>query len=287
MTDPPRPRVCDRPRMRLPPRPRVVVTGAGGGLGRALCLAVAPRRARLVASDRDVRAAEETARLARAAGAEEARVVECDVSSAEAVEALARATDEAFRGVDLVVNNAGIACGGRVGELSLEDWRRTIGVNLWGVVHGCHAFVPRLRAQGSGHVLNVAAASGLFAIPRMGAYATAKAGVVALTETLAIELHGSGVTVSVACPSFFRTSIVDDAVFADAASRDAARKLIGRVSITADDVAAECLRGVERGELYIVPMGDARWLWRIKRASPARFGLIARAIERVFASGRR
>jgi NAD(P)-dependent dehydrogenase (short-subunit alcohol dehydrogenase family) len=268
----------------LPPRPRAAVTGAGGGLGRALCLALARRHARIIVSDRNVSSAEETGRLARDAGAADVRVVACDVSIAEEVEALARATDDAFGGADLVVNNAGIACGGRVGEISLEDWRRAIGVNLWGVVHGCHAFVPRLRRQGSGHVVNVAAAAGLFAIPRMGAYATAKAGVVALTETLAVELHGSGVSASVVCPSFFRTNIVQDGLFADATSRDAAHRLIGRVEVSADEVAARCLSAIERGELHIVPMADARWLWRVKRAAPRRFGLVARVIERVFTS---
>jgi NAD(P)-dependent dehydrogenase (short-subunit alcohol dehydrogenase family) len=248
---------------------------------------VAPRGCRVVVSDRDVASAEETARLAREGGASEVRVVACDVSNAEEVEALACAADDAFGGVDLLANNAGVACGGRVGELSLDDWRKAIGVNLWGVVHGCHAFVPRMRKQRSGHILNVAAAAGLFAIPRMGAYATAKAGVVAITETLAVELHGSGVSVSVACPSFFRTNIVDDGHFADEASRHAAQKLIGRVDISADAVAARCLRAIERGELHVVPMTDALWLWRIKRASPAAFGLIARTIEHVFTSGKR
>ncbi len=268
--------------MRLPKNPRVVVTGAGSGLGRALCLAVAPRKARIVASDRNTSTAEETAELARSAGASDVHVVSCDVSSADEVEALAQATDEAFGGVDLVVNNAGIACGGRVEELSLDDWHRAIGVNLWGVIYGCHAFVPRLRRQGSGHIQNVAAAAGLFAIPRMGAYAAAKAGVVALTETLAAELHGSGVSTSVVCPSFFQSNIVKSGVFADDTSKGAAHKLIGRVEISADQVAQECIRAVERGQLHVVPMADARWLWRIKRASPGAFGLVSRTIERVF-----
>jgi NAD(P)-dependent dehydrogenase (short-subunit alcohol dehydrogenase family) len=251
-----------------------------------LCLTVARRSARIVASDRNATSAEETANLCRSVGASDVRVVECDVSSSEQVESLARATDEAFGGADLVVNNAGIACGGRVEELSLDDWHRAIGVNLWGVIYGCHAFVPRLRRQGSGHIQNVAAAAGLFAIPRMGAYATAKAGVVALTETLAAELHGSGVTTSVVCPSFFQSNIVNSGVFADDTSKGAAHRLIGRVEITADDVATQCIHAVERGQLHVVPMADARWLWRIKRASPAGFGLVARTIERVFANGR-
>lgn len=269
--------------MPLPPRPRVVVTGAGGGLGRALCLSFARRSARLIVSDYNAATADETAHLAKDAGADDVRVVQCDVSSAEAVERLAVVTDEEFGGVDLVANNAGIACAGLIGELPLEHWRRTIDVDLWGVIHGCHSFVPRMRRQGSGVILNVASASGLFSMPRMGAYVVAKAGVVALSETLAAELHGSGVSVSVVCPSFFRTNIVRDGAFADTASHDAAKRMISRVSVTPDDVAKACVDAVERGDLYVVPMADARWLWRIKRASPRAFGLVARTIERVFA----
>lgn len=268
--------------MHLPPQPRVVVTGAGSGLGRALCLEFARRGARLVASDNAIAAAEETAVLARAAGAADVLVVQCDVTSAEAVEQLACETDAAFGGVDLVANNAGIACAGLIGELPLEQWRRTIDVDLWGVIHGCHAFVPRMRRQRGGVILNVASASGLFSMPRMGPYVAAKAAVVALSETLAAELHGSGVSVSVVCPSFFKTNIVRDGAFADAASRDAAQRLIGRVRVTPEDVARACIPAVERGELYVVPMADARWLWRVKRASPAAFGRVARAIERLF-----
>ncbi len=235
-------------------------------------------------SDLNEETAAETAELARQAGASETRVVRCNVAEAEEVEALAEATEDAFGGVDLLANNAGVGCGGRVGELSLADWRRCLDVNLWGVIHGCHAFVPRMRAQGSGHVLNVSAAAGLFAIPRMGAYAAAKAAVVSISETLAVELRGSGVSVSVACPSFFKTNVVHDGLFADAASRAAAQRLIGRVNVTADQVATECIEALERGELHLVPMADARWLWRLKRALPRRFGWAAAAIER-FAGG--
>src|SRR6185312_10510780 len=107
----------------------------------------------------------------------------------------------------LVINNAGVAVGGRVGEVALDDWRWIMGVNLWGVIHGCHVFATQLRAQGSGHILNVASAAGLLAPPGMAPYNVTKAAVVALSETLRGELRDAGVGVTVLCPTFFRTNI--------------------------------------------------------------------------------
>src|SRR5438105_14329392 len=123
--------------MHLPKEPRVVVTGAGSGLGRALCIVLARRHARILASDVDLAAAEETCGLAREAGARDVRAAKCDVTKLDDLEALAEETDRAWGGVDLVCNNAGVGCGGRVGEISIEDWRRTIDVDLWGVILGC------------------------------------------------------------------------------------------------------------------------------------------------------
>src|SRR5262245_32198132 len=139
---------------------RVVVTGAGSGLGRAFGLELAKRKARILLSDIKAETAEETAAAARALGAE-AHAAVCDVSKPEQVEQLANHADELFGGSDMVINNAGVAVSGNVGDVSLEDWKWILEINLWGVIHGCHAFVPRFKKQGSGHILNVASAAGL------------------------------------------------------------------------------------------------------------------------------
>jgi NAD(P)-dependent dehydrogenase (short-subunit alcohol dehydrogenase family) len=159
--------------MALPKSPRCVITGAGGGFGRALALELAARNARLVLSDVDVSGVEETARLATSAGATSALALRCDVTKLDDVRALASACDGP---VDLIVNNAGVSSAGRVGELPIEDWRWTIEVDLFGVINGCHVFAPILRAQGHGHFLNVASCAGLLCAPMLGAYNVAKAG---------------------------------------------------------------------------------------------------------------
>src|SRR5438105_272418 len=136
---------------------RAVITGAGSGLGRAICLELASRDVKLIASDLKLDDARATADACGAG----AQAVRCDVSDAAQVEALAQIAEQKLGPVDLVVNNAGVAVGGAVGEVSLEDWRWIVGVNFWGVVHGCHVFLPRMKARGVGHILNVASAAGL------------------------------------------------------------------------------------------------------------------------------
>lgn len=273
--------------MSLPPQPRAVVTGAGSGLGRALCLELARRHARVLAADIDLPSAQETVRLIQQAGGS-GLAATCNVTRPEQVEELANTAEAAWGGVDLVANNAGVASAGLIGELALEEWRRVIEVNLYGVVHGCHTFVPRLKRQGSGHVLNIASAAGLVYMSNLGPYGASKAAVVALSETLACELAGTGVGVTVACPTFFRTRIVEQGHFPNQRLRAATQKLLDRASLSAEGVARACLEAVERNKLYAIPMADGRWMWRLRRLSPAAFvRLMPWLLEQVEARARR
>ena len=135
--------------------------------------------------------------------------VACDVADLEQVQALhATALDWLDRAPRVVVNNAGIGAGGRVvGETSMADWQRTLGINLWGVIHGCHTFVPTLRAAGRGGVINVASAAGFTAAPRMAAYNVSKAAVNAWTVQLAHELRGSRIKVNSIHPGHVKTDM--------------------------------------------------------------------------------
>jgi NAD(P)-dependent dehydrogenase (short-subunit alcohol dehydrogenase family) len=257
--------------MALPKQPRAVITGAGSGLGRALSLELAGRGARLLLADIDEAGLAITAKLTGAAGAETA-TVRCDVSSAAEVEALAVSADERMGGTDLVINNAGVAVGGLVGEIPLADWTWIMGVNLWGVVHGCHSFLPRMKRQKSGHVLNIASTAGLIHAPGMGPYNVTKAGVVALSETLAAELVDTGVGVTVLCPTFFKTNIfASSRTTGEDAARAPVDRLMARARIQADGVARYAIDSVAAGRLHALPHEDGRWLWRAKRAAPGFF----------------
>ena len=258
-----------------------VVTGAGSGIGRAFALELARRGGRVVCSDIDVESAKETVALVEDDGGE-ALAALCDVASDADVRGLAATAEHWFgQPADLVVNNAGIGAGGRnVGDASLADWHRTLDINLWGVIHGCHVFVPALRAAGHGGVINVASAAGFSAAPKMAAYNVSKAGVMSLSETLAAELAGTGVAVTVLCPTFVRTSIFDGELI-DPTAAGLAKRVAGVVGFSPDRVARMTLDAHDKGRLYVVPQPDAQLLWRAKRLAPTPYTRVAGLMGRI------
>ena len=257
--------------MSLPAKPRAVVTGGAGGLGRAFCLELARRGGRVLVADLDLKGAQETANLVERAGGQ-AYATTCDVSKLEQVERLASLADEHIDGCDLIINNAGVAVAGPVGDVPIADWEWIMGINLWGVIYGCHVFIPRFKKQGRGHVLNVASAAGLLSAGEMGPYNVTKAGVVALSETLATELQPHHVGVSVLCPTFFSTNIGKSGRTTGMNGANIMiEKLMQRSKIQADGVARIAIDAADRNELYVVPHNDGQWMWRLKRLAPERY----------------
>jgi NAD(P)-dependent dehydrogenase (short-subunit alcohol dehydrogenase family) len=186
-----------------------VITGAGSGIGFALAARLSEAGAKVVLADVERRALETAADSLRGRGAE-VLAVATDVSDATQVEALAAATIDHYGEVHIVCNNAGVGSRGlAMAELPIQDYQWVLGVNLFGVIHGINSFLPHLRAQDQGHIINTASIAGLAPLPGMGPYSAAKAGVVALSETLHMELQaeGSNVDVSVLCPGWVRTGL--------------------------------------------------------------------------------
>jgi NAD(P)-dependent dehydrogenase (short-subunit alcohol dehydrogenase family) len=260
---------------------RAVVTGAGSGIGRAFALELAARGGRVVCSDSDELSAQATASAIGEAGGN-AVAVHCDVSSVADVQALAERANAWFgEPPTLVINNAGVGAGGTsIGTTPLDDWQWTLGINLWGPIHGCHVFAPILRAAGSGGIINVASAASFGAAPQMGPYNVSKAGVLALSETLAAELSGTGVHVTVLCPTFVKTNIVE-AGRITSRSTDAARSLMKVAGMSAERVARTCLDTHDRGGLYVMPQVDAKVLWHLKRHAPSTYTRVAGLANRV------
>lgn len=257
--------------MSFPNPLRAVITGAGGGLGRAIALELASHGASVVVSDIQAEGAEETAELLRARGAK-AEVVPCDVTDRDAVFGLVDETVGRLGGIDLIVNNAGVAVGGPFDETSMEDWNWIVDINLWGVIYGCQAAIPKMKEQGHGYVLNVASAAGLLCPPAMSAYNVTKAGVVALSETLFAEYKSQGIRVSVLCPTFFKTNIADSGRGSTTEKeQQRLRTWMERSKVQAPDVAKAAIEAVRDGTLYVQPMRDGRMGWRMKRAHPQRF----------------
>jgi len=185
-----------------------VVTGAASGIGNAVATRLAAEGMKVVLADIEEGPLADAEKKLADTGAT-VLAVPTDVTKADSVDALAAKTFETFGTAHVVHNNAGVATGGPMWTLTEADWQWVLGVNLWGVIHGVRAFVPRLVEQGEGHVVNTASIAGLTSAPMMGPYNVSKHGVVTLSETLAAELalHGSPVKVSVLCPGWVNTRI--------------------------------------------------------------------------------
>jgi len=238
-----------------------VVTGGASGIGKGIATKLVAEGAQVVIADIQRDAMEATAAEIGAAG------VQADVSDPDSVDALARAVLDRYGAVHVVCNNAGIGPLAPVADLTLDDWRWMLGVNLWGVIHGITTFLPVLkRNREGGHIVNTASMAGLVAGPRLGAYAAAKYGVVGLTEVLAAELaaDNSRVGVSVLCPGTVHTNIGMSsrnrpADLPDAGFKDIDIELEDNPRyrwIYPEEAGAVVVRAIKRGDLYALTHPD-------------------------------
>lgn len=250
-----------------------VITGGGSGIGLAIARAFAAQGGRVVLADIDDAALAQAAAMLIASGAE-VLTVHTDVSVLAEVEALAEAAGERFGHVDLVVNNAGVIAWNSVSRLTIEDWRWVVGVNLWGVIHGVHVFLPIFEAQGTpAHFVNVSSVGGVLAeTPFMATYGATKSAVVGLSLALDSELRlgGSPIGVSILCPSNTASTYVIDAERnrpADApvvARAHGVDQLVAAVRDVVDHgqpvgvLAARVLDAVKANRLWVFPHPDSQ-----------------------------
>lgn len=246
---------------------RVVVTGAGSGLGRELAVRYAREGARLVLADIQDAGLKDTLALVEAAGGK-GFCQRCDVRDFSQLAALAQSCDERMGGIDVLINNAGVASGGFFWDLTLEDWEWQISINLMGVVKGCKAFVPMLMKQKQGRIINIGSMAALMQAPGMSNYNVAKAGVVALSESLMAELHPFGVKVNVVCPSFFQTNLLDSFRGPDQAAKEQVAKLLESSPISAAEIADTVYTQSEADTFMILPHEAGRSAWAAKQANP-------------------
>ena len=245
---------------------RMMITGAGSGLGREIALRWAREGWQLALSDVNDAGLAETLKLVREAGGD-GFTQRCDVRDYSQLTALAQACEEKLGGIDVIVNNAGVASGGFFEELSLEDWDWQISVNLMGVVKGCKAFLPLLQMS-KGKIINIASMAALMQGPAMSNYNVAKAGVVALSESLLADLHQDQVSVHVVCPSFFQTNLLDSFRGPTPAMKQAVGKLLESSPISATQIAEYIYTAIEQGEFMILPHEQGRMAWAKKKKNP-------------------
>ncbi len=246
-----------------------VITGGASGIGYATAAQLGAKGARVVLADIEEKALEAAVDQLREQGVE-AHGVQCDVSSLSSVEHLAARSFELLGGVHIVFNNAGVAVGGPMSEMTHDEWRWIIDVDLWGPIHGVEAFLPRLLEQDEGgHILFTASFAGLVPNVGLGPYCVAKYGVVGLAEVLRREVRPHGIGVSVLCPMRVQTNIGDSqrnrqdeyggpqAVAQVEDQSEDNRNMAGQV-MSVDRVAALTVDAIEAERLYILPHPEAR-----------------------------
>ena len=263
-----------------------VVTGAGSGIGRATALRLAELGATVHVVDVAGAAAADTRAAVEAQGG---RAVDhaVDVSDAAAVDALADRVFTAGGRVDVLVNNAGIACSGPIEAMTTEDWQRVVGVNLLGVGYGVQAFVPRmLERRRPATVVNVASIAGLVPSSGRTAYCASKYGVVGLTRALHAELAPQGIRVAAVCPGLVRTGLARNAILRGAAERDrpALEQFIAQRG-TPPEAVAEVITDAIHGRwlVRVVPRRQTA-LWLAERASPRAAQALKDGVARLIAS---
>lgn len=254
--------------------PKVLITGAGSGLGAAMARRFAAAGYAVAVTDIDVTRADEVLAGLRNSGAQgfsQALDITKDSDWAAAQQRVA----QEWGGLDVLINNAGVAAAGRCEESSMADWEWVIEVDLMGVVRGCHRFLPLFRLQAEqgrkAYIINMSSFAGLAAMPGLSAYGTAKAGVVALSEHLLSELADTGIGVSVVCPSFVRTGLLHEFRSPNPAHRELVGRWMDQSGVSADGVADQVFRAMLQKQFLVLTHAQTRWAWMLKRFWPAHY----------------
>jgi NAD(P)-dependent dehydrogenase (short-subunit alcohol dehydrogenase family) len=233
---------------------RALVTGGASGLGAALCRALVARGDEVISADVNP----------PAEPIDGVEYLTLDVRSEDDWKAAHDRVLVRWGELDLLFNNAGVAGGGRIDVAGMDEWQWITEINLFGVVRGTRAFLPMMKAAGSGTIVNTASLAGLVHPAGMASYNAVKAAVVAFSETAAHELAEFGITVAVVCPSYFRTPLVESMQGSDAAVGNVIGALVANSPVSADDIAEAVLAGLDAGEELIVPDEAARAAYGLK-----------------------
>lgn len=248
------------------PKKRAFITGAGSGLGRELCLELAKDNWTIGICDIMESNLNETAGMISKNGGKPIPYV-LNVADRKAYETVAQQFLSEAGGIDLLVNNAGVGDAEIFEEYGLDNWEWLVGINQMGVIYGCHYFIPAMKKQKSGQIINVASIASVAVPPTMSAYNTTKAAVKALSETLYAELKPFNVGVSVMMPFFFRTNITQHAR-GTSGNGKMAHYMVHGSSVAANTIATQTLELVGKGKFYILLPKEAKYIFRMQRFFP-------------------
>lgn len=249
----------------------VLITGGASGLGRALAERYLRSGAHVLIADRNATSGEATCHALQPLASRYGGSVHfhlADICRDEDWRALRAWCQARWQRLDVLINNAGVAAGGRIEKLPMDDWDWIIEINLKGMIRGLREFVPLLKQQGHGQIINIASLAAIANAPVMSSYNVTKSAVVSLSETLRHELGAYGIAVSVACPSFFQTNLADSLRSPEPGLEQSVRKLLASGKLDAAQVADYIFRAASRKHFLILPHREGRWLWRLKKFAP-------------------
>lgn len=239
---------------------RVFITGGGAGLGRELARQLADQGALVLIGDIDVSAAETTASQIGA------YAIKCDVRSEEDFAFAAQWLRDNWGGVDLLINNAGVAQMGPLDQTPISDWQWILDINVLGIVRGCQAMLPIMEP--GARVLNIASMAAMLYLPNSAAYNATKSAVLAISETLMLEWEPKGISVHVACPAFFRSDLARTMRSTDPETERVTKRLVERSRIGAEQIANVILAGMAADKPIVLTHDTSRRSWLQKRYLP-------------------
>ena len=250
-----------------------IVTGGASGIGRALAEELAKRGCEVVLADLQIELAEEVVSEINASGGK-AKAVKIDVTDFSAMDLFVQETVKRMGRLDFIFNNVGIVIGGSVNRLGIEDWNKTVDVNLRGVINGIQATYPIMTAQGFGHIINTASMAGFMVSPGNVAYTTTKYAVVGLSKSLRAEAAQMGIRVSVLCPGVIRTPILEGGgkygkILIDIPPEELRRMLEKLRPMSPDLFAKKVLKSVAKNKAIIIVPSWWKLFWWINRLSPS------------------
>ncbi|MBU0992940.1 MAG: SDR family oxidoreductase [Proteobacteria bacterium] len=249
------------------PKKRIFITGAGSGFGRQLSIEFAKMGWKIGAADINIKGVDETIELVNKNGGS-AIAIPCDVTKPEDFENAAKILEQEWQGVDIVVNNAGVAAAGFMEKIPLETWEWIININFKGVIYGCRTFIPILEKQGGGYIVNVASNAGITSLPEMSCYNATKAAVISLSETLVGELYPKNIGVTVVAPTFFKTNLHTSLKTTDARQEKMANSFFAKSKTTSEDIAKHTIKSIRKNKLYVITQMDGKFSWFSKRMTP-------------------
>lgn len=257
---------------------KALITGAAGGIGRATALAMAERGARLFLTDINAEGLEDTRREIEARKGEVCFSRALDISDYQAVRRMADEIHATFGSLDILASIAGVALFSQVEDMTHEQWKRVVDVNLWGPYHGIECFVPEMvRAGKGGHVLTVSSTAGIIGLPWHVVYAGTKHALVGSSEVLRYDLRKHGIGVTVVLPGAVNTGLVQTVVInADRDACERGRKLFSRHAIAPEKVASLIVRAIEKNKYMVITTTDIKLLYLLKRTFPPLYRLVMR-----------